>query len=473
MEARDLPPPAKRWTPEQTRVLNAEGAVSIVHARSGAGKTTVLRGYAKKRPQRRILYLVFSKPNQIEAEASFPSNTKPQTSHSLAFGVTGLRYRRKGLADTKPVAVSRIFGTSNATASTAIGLVRKFLSSGCDTVAAVVDPRNMKDRSALPYAEQLWELMKDPNRRDVPMPHDGYLKLFDLEGHVVKGYDAILFDEAQDANPITVNILKRQNIPLVVVGDHYQSIYGFRGAVDALEQFSGEHFMLTNTFRFGPEIAQAANSVLSMFGERDLIVGRGGPSQLHRDGKPEGPYTFLSRTNAGVIHHGIASGTKKLHFVGGFENYRTERILDAYFLYARMPDEVRDHEFREFSRFDQLVEYGEEIDDMEINAIVEIVKAFGMTTPLRLDDLRARSAVPAEQAEITMATFHRSKGLEWDNVVLGDAFDWSKFLEEDPRKRLAKFREELNLLYVAASRARKHLWINATLEAIMRAYPVG
>ncbi|QRG10074.1 ATP-dependent helicase (plasmid) [Xanthobacter dioxanivorans] len=473
MEAGDLPPPAaRRWTGEQQQVILAEGAVSVVHARSGAGKTTVLRGYAKRRPQRRILYLVFNKANQLEAEASFPSNTKPQTSHALAFRVTGARYRNK-LGDTKPVAVSRVFGTSNATASEAIGLVRRFLSSGCATVAAVADPRNPKDRTALPYAEQLWELMQDTNRRDVPMPHDGYLKLFDLEGHVVKGYDIILFDEAQDANPITVNILKRQQLPLVVVGDEYQAIYGFRGAVNALAQFGGEHFALTNTFRFGPEIARAANSVLAMFGERNLIVGRGGPSQLYRQGKPAGPYTFLSRTNAGVIQHGIATGTKKLHFVGGVETYRTDRILDAYFLYARMPDQVQDREFRVFSRFDQLIEYGEEIDDMEIKAIVQLVTEFGTTTPQRLEDLRARSAVPVDQAEVTMTTFHRSKGLEWDNVVLGDAFDWSKFLEEDPRKRLAKFREELHGLYVAGSRARQRLWINPTLEAIMRAYPVG
>lgn len=463
---------AKRWTPEQTRVLNAEGSVSVVHARSGAGKTTVLRGYAKKRPGRRILYLVFNKANQLEAEASFPTNTKPQTSHSLAFRVTGARYRNK-LGDTKAVAVSRIFGTSNATASDAIGLVRRFLSSGCPKVSDVVDPRKGKDRTALPYAEQLWELMKDASRRDVPMPHDGYLKLFDLEEHVVKGYDTILFDEAQDANPITVNILKRQNLPLVVVGDEYQAIYGFRGAVNALAQFSGDHFALTNTFRFGPEIARAANSVLAMFGERDLIVGRGGPSQLLREGKFAEPYTFLSRTNAGVIQHGIATGARKLHFVGGVESYRTDRILDAYFLYARMPEQVQDREFQSFSRFDQLIDYGEEIDDMEIKAIVQLVTEFGTTTPQRLEDLRARSAVPVDQAEVTLTTYHRSKGLEWDNVELGDAFDWSKFLDEDPRDRLAKFREELNGLYVAASRARKRLRINATLEAIMRAYPVG
>lgn len=457
---------APSWTDEQAAVIRAEHPVSVVRARAGSGKTRTLRGFARYRPKKRILYLVFNKANQIEAEATFPSNVKPQTSHALAFRVTGARYRNK-LGSPKAVAVSRILDIDFKTAADAIGIIGRFLAYPSEHVIAAVDPRRTRDAVALPYAEQLWALMQDEARRDVSMPHDGYLKLFDLEGHVIKGFDAVLFDEAQDANPITVSILERQGLPLVVVGDEYQSIYGFRGAVNALDQFRGHEFALTNCFRFGPEVAQVANAVLALFGERRLVVGRGASSTVYREGSPEEPYTFLSRTNAGVLHHGIGAAGQPLHFVGGIEGYRVDRVLDAYYLFAREPDRVEDKEIRAFDRFDQLVDYAEEIDDPELKVIVALVQEFGASTPQRIIDLRARSAGPAERAHVTLTTFHRSKGLEWDAVKLGEAFDWEKFLEASPRTRLRDFREELNLLYVAATRARRRLWINSTLAAIM------
>ena len=49
------------------------------------------------------------------------------------------------------------------------------------------------------------------------MPHDGYLKLFALSKPNLQ--DVLLFDEAQDTNPVTTGLLVAQAHPIVIVGD--------------------------------------------------------------------------------------------------------------------------------------------------------------------------------------------------------------------------------------------------------------
>ena len=70
-------------------------------------------------------------------------------------------------------------------------------------------------------------------------------------------------------NPTMLDICLRQNTPKIVVGDKFQQIYSFRGAVNALEMVKDhpetsvtKTFYLMQSFRFGPEIAFLANSCL-------------------------------------------------------------------------------------------------------------------------------------------------------------------------------------------------------------------
>ncbi len=66
---------------------------------------------------------------------------------------------------------------------------------------------------------------------------------------------------------------------------------------------------------------------------------------------------------------------------------------------------------------------------------------------------------------MVVSTVHRAKGLEWDTVVLEedfpDLFDDEKI---SPEQRV----DELNLLYVACTRARQHLVVNSIVQAIVR-----
>ena len=80
------------------------------------------------------------------------------------------------------------------------------------------------------------------------------------------------------------DILLSQQQPKVLVGDPHQQIYSFRGAVNAMNNLPATHtFYLTQSFRFGPEIAFAAASCLELLkGEKEkTLVGNKHPGDLH------------------------------------------------------------------------------------------------------------------------------------------------------------------------------------------------
>eukprot|EP00105_Crassostrea_gigas_P046516 XP_019930664.1 PREDICTED: F-box DNA helicase 1-like [Crassostrea gigas] len=126
-------------------------------------------------------------------------------------------------------------------------------------------------------AEFLWEKMKDLRNPNLPMTHDGYLKLYQLYRPRLSNYDCILIDEAQDLTPAISDLLLSQPQAKILVGDPHQKIYSFRGAVNALQQIRASFiFYLTQSFRFGPEIAQvAAYCIEELKHEKKTLVGNG------------------------------------------------------------------------------------------------------------------------------------------------------------------------------------------------------
>lgn len=90
----------------------------------------------------------------------------------------------------------------------------------------------------------------------------------------------VVVDEYQDTDPLQVELLReliRDGRELIVVGDHDQAIYGFRGAdPTAVSRFtsqfgsavaSAQVRALQVTRRFGPEILRAAHTVLGKVGQ--------------------------------------------------------------------------------------------------------------------------------------------------------------------------------------------------------------
>lgn len=83
------------------------------------------------------------------------------------------------------------------------------------------------------------------------------------------------------------------------MGEPYQQIYEWRGTVNAMEQVHTPHrCLLSQSFRFGPEIAAAPSIVLRTLGAREPLQGL--PAITSHIGRVR-PDAILARSNAGVL----------------------------------------------------------------------------------------------------------------------------------------------------------------------------
>ena len=96
------------------------------------------------------------------------------------------------------------------------------------------------------------------NKGEIEITHDFYLKKFQLSNPVLY-YDYILFDEGQDASPAMLDVFLKQQATKVIVGDTHQQIYGWRFAVNSLEQVDFTTYHLSTSFRFGRACCQPGN----------------------------------------------------------------------------------------------------------------------------------------------------------------------------------------------------------------------
>jgi superfamily I DNA/RNA helicase len=323
-------------TPEQTAIVDAHltGADVLVKAGAGSGKTSALTMLPEATPSKMFAYMAFNKSIADEAAGKFPTtNTEAKTFHGFAYRavVKGTKFvqRLRGnkpsslevgrsLGITAPMSFTvtdehgeqheRLLKTSTL-AYIAVRTVERFSDSADTEISAYNVPfQDGLDKFAqaqlaayiVPLAKKIWNDVSDEGASTYKFDHCHYLKLWQLAGPVaqvevggvlsqgkygpwMKGAqtrkaDVILFDEAQDANPVKAAIVKfnqARGVQIIIVGDEAQAIYGFTGAVNAMAMFDTEHTLkLTKSFRFGPAIAEVANKLLALMEDTDMqIVG--------------------------------------------------------------------------------------------------------------------------------------------------------------------------------------------------------
>ena len=469
-------------TGEQAAVVRSTAANLVVNAYAGTGKTTTLRQYALARPDQRILYLAFNKATANEAALSFPPNATCRTIHSLAYTALGHRFRHK-LSPLRPNDIMQLYqGVTAAMADLLVRTVERFMVSAdvAIDIEHVPSELAMSDRQQFAAAaRRLWNDMTDTDKA-VPLPHDGYLKLYQLSRPLLtRRHDIILLDEAQDTNPVTADIVFSQRCGKVLVGDRHQSIYGFRGSINAMDRLpEGEVHHLTHSMRFGEPVAKVASLLLrALKGERQSIKGSGvmaaSPFRIDRTL----PHAIICRTNASVFSQAVqAVDRSRIHFIGGVQNYLLGRLTDVHHLWAGRADLVKDGFYRAFEDFDALALYGRETADKDILSVVSVVKEYGAALPRLIDQVTASACAQPGEASLLLMTAHRSKGLEFDQVQLDD--DFHDLVDKQGRPNLGAmdahaFEQEVNLLYVALTRARHAVALNPQLQAVLDAVQGG
>lgn len=446
-----------------------------IEAFAGTGKTSTLVELAKSAQGKSGHYFAFNRAIADDAKGRFPTWVSTSTVHSVAYQYVRRAYsysdqRLKlnptinqvaSILQTQPKGYYRFFDRLDLSGREYSGVIhqacKNFLASAdaepnvshfrrTGKLQAVSDVEFKEFANHyLPNVSAIWHEMQNESGA-FPLGHDGYLKLWALsEPRLAK--DFILLDEAQDTSDVILNVLAKQRSQLVYVGDEHQQIYEWRGAVNAMQKTeSGRSTPLTQSFRFGQTIANAANAVLAKLGAKSLVQGN--PEVLSRIG-PHEPQTILCRSNVQVIETVVEQmdQSKQCHVVGGIKDL-VALLKEVSNLKQGIPS--RHPELFGFEDWHDVMEFCEESQGNPLAVLVKLVARF---EEQRLIEILKRTAANETHAQVLVSTAHKSKGREWNRVKLHAGFD-APYLHEDEETIDPA---EVRLFYVALTRARTHL----------------
>lgn len=480
-----LSKPRLEFTPtsEQLAAVDAfsSGENLKINAFAGSGKTSTL-ALLSHHSKGCGIYAAFNRACVTDSKPKFGSNVQCKTLHAMAFQAMRYQFKRDKLAgrlntnvvlshiDVAEFEMNGLRLHEKQLASLALATFRRYAQSRARSIREVevpvygivakISPDVLEVLSKVVYeiAELVWQIMCD-KRSSLPLGHDGYLKYWALEEPRL-GVDFILLDEAQDTNDVVLGLLEKQACQIVYVGDRHQQIYEWRGAVNALDKVQAtSECQLSKSFRFGQEIAEVANSALRLLGERTRITGN--EKVLSSVGTVVQPETIIARSNATVLSAVIACLEKgDIPYVEGGTDELKKLIRGVYDLkdegFSSVP------EFFGFSSWEEVVEYSETEYGQELATFVQLVQSFGLG---RLWHVLKNVADDPERASVTISTTHKAKGREWGRVRLEDDFVLSQEDEEGNQKPIA--REEIRILYVAATRAKNQLQLGAQSKSFL------
>jgi superfamily I DNA/RNA helicase len=448
-----------------------------IAAFAGTGKTSTLIFMAESR-RSRGLYLAFNNAIAKEAKGKLPRDVQCRTTHSMAFQALIRPYRSEAKLITilrAPLLASlaayplRSFGrklnlTAVQQAHLVLGTITRFCQSADPNIGVAHVPRygrllgasssTLAEVRAWSVAEAtaIWQRMANPDD-DLPLGHDGYLKVWAL-GRPDLNVEYILLDEAQDTNQVVLGVLRAQNSQIVYVGDRHQQIYEWRGAVNAMEQVTGcDETSLTQSFRFGEAIAEAASRVLGTLGETRRLTGNPDVRSTVVSAS-EPTRAVLARTNANVIVEVLdAIRARRKPFIVGRATELIGLLKDVDRLKKRQP--ALSSEFLGLENWREVVEFSESEEGESLRTFVQLVQQYG--------EEKLRAAVEnvhddEHSADVVLSTAHKAKGCQWDSVRLATDFASSRSKED-----LGGNEAETRLFYVAMTRARKTLVVDPAL----------
>ncbi|MGW7786076.1 UvrD-helicase domain-containing protein [Streptomyces tricolor] len=480
-------------TDEQTAATDAfrAGDHLALQAGAGTGKTTLLEMLALCTP-RLGRYFAYNRSIAQEATTRFPRTVQCKTAHALAYAAVGHRYTSRLNAPRRPawhtgqalgLTKTIRIGDRDVSQRALSNVLQRTITRFCQTADSEITHhhvpklRGLEDKGMhrelashiLPFARKAWKDLQNPHDGCVRFEHDHYLKIWAL-AHPKIDADYLLLDEAQDTNPVVEQVFldQSQHAQLVMVGDSAQAIYHWRGAKDVMTGFNGTHLTLSQSFRFGPQLAEEANRWLHLANAPIRLTGT--PTVPTEIGPVTSPDAVLCRTNVGAMAHvmTLMAAGHQVALTGGGDS------LHALARAARDLKEGRRTHHPElvlFPTWGALQDYA--VNDpagRDIQPLVNLVDTHGTDAILAA----VARLVPEPHAQVTISTVHKAKGREWPRVLIADDFPQPKEDQSGDQKGPATpdliDDADARLAYVAVTRTRRRLdrgglsWIHETRQ---------
>ena len=531
-----VPSAPVRLTVEQSAIVDAAlgGDALAVEAGAGSGKTTTCVAVARAMGRRRGILVVYNAMAAKTTGAKLKgTGCEARTLHSIAYrsevaepfkrggrlnmalparaaaeaaGLTRrLAFDARGDHPLSPTAQGYLLkdwvDNFCHSADEALGpkhfpwgTLRDFASGwlGAESSHYVPDERPERQRQLLAKAasdfgrllegaaQRLWQKMSGPG--ECPSSHDVYLKLY-VMGRPRIAQDYLLLDEAQDANPLALqffNLAREQGCQTIAVGDSHQQLYAWRGAVDAMRKIdSHRRLALTQCFRFGPAVAEVANRVLALGGSDFRITGAGGPTTVGEG--VTAPTAVICRTNGAAISNALELAEEGRSPALCLERAATLSEIDALerFETTGRSSARRYCAFRSFDELRETVEAGEMPD---VKILLKLAARHGYDgTRAIISEMavgKNQAAIDSSGRDVVCLTTHAAKGLEFRRVLLADDFgprpnEKKGETEAEWRARLADAQDDLNIFYVAVTRAQSALGLgDSPLGRLIAGRPV-
>lgn len=487
-------------TDEQTAIVRAVAALRagqrlVVEARAGTGKTTTIGACVEWEYERRVaqaaevgdgsavvekpmLYTCFNRHTRDEADRKLPHAESATIVQCHTYHALATRFVRDQFADT-PVRIAGDPGGLKPWSSERQILDRYWKDAGCeiapaprhvnrDVVASAANEAeamrrlSSNERSALDRARTLWSRMIQGV--EAAWPHNATLKYFAMEraqseAWLAERYSMVFIDEAQDVQAVLLEWVKAlKALPVVLVGDPFQSIYGWAGARDAMrvakqdngdaDNVHGQLLQLTNSFRFAEPVAAIATQLLRRFAligaDNVGVVGAAAwPSRVAvyrtrpRDG---GVVTYLARTNRVLLRAALkaVNAGRRVTLVGR-SNEAVERLralAQRYDNEEQIQSRIAALERRAAAALlstnasagggaaggvpTTTVEPLSENEQRDLDILRLCVECSLATMRTLADHLRERAK--CNDADTVLSTVHAFKGLESDRVTMLNDF---------------------------------------------------
>ena len=481
-------------TLEQRQVIESEGNVKV-NAAAGTGKTSTLAMMSAQRREP-TLFLVFNKQNKEDAGQKFASmgldHVKVATNHSMAYQWYKEKFKIKGRISLNMKGFSLIdlikefdlnrYKDSQSSHFKIAFHIKTCLEYYCNSSAYRISDVKYEDflrgnarTFFLKHQQFIYDgvarLMSGMKTGDKEPTYDYLLKVYQLSKPRLP-YKNVLLDEGQDSSDVMLDVfLNQDQARKVIVGDEHQSIYSWRYAVNALSKVSYPTLLLSGSFRFGERIAEQALSFLSW---KRALLGYQAPITLSGlrplGSNPDNPSEMIiCRTNSGLFNELVkvldSDADAKFYIEGNngdlFSYMRSDNgisIMDLVSIHRGQYKKVKHPALKAMLSMEEVKDYGESTGDMGLLTMIKLVNDYGHEI-LDFIDIANTQLITSDQkhrADVVLSTVHKSKGLEYDYVHIGEDFLSFPELMREVNKRDSKINvnEEINLLYVGVTRSK-------------------
>jgi hypothetical protein len=453
-----------RLTNEQIAIVNSQEKEIKIIAGAGAAKTTTLVEFTKVRPNKKFLYIAFNKSVQQEGAKKFGSNVLVKTAHGLAYS-NFVKKRYKVVNELKEKDFRELFDEYSDLIDFPefVYTLKRCFELYCHLPHnKALTPSQIKSNNTNfvnNVNKAVGVVVNKMLKGEIPLTHDAYLKFYMLTNPQLD-FDYILFDEGQDASPVMLRIFASQDSRKIIVGDPNQSIYRFRHAINALGKLNYKTYPLSVSFRFGNDIAEKANSILYFKQKMKMptgikIIGGGG-------NKYNSENAILCRSNSSVLDVLLTNPNKRIYLEGGKQGYNFSAgglLSDVYKLKKGKHGLIKNDLIRNFKDINEAYQFAKKVGDVKIISCIEIINRYGGNIFKEIKEAKNRIVNNRMDADLIVSTIHKAKGMEYSSVTLAsdikkpeeilDAYKKTEQTYDDYKW----FEEELNLIYVAVTRA--------------------